>query len=230
MYKEGADAWTNKSVDQKLLGFHDVITDGKTGLDVLFPMCGKTQLMLTFEERRHHSVVGIEWSEVAVKQFFKDNSLIYDTKFCDVGGIQVPVYKARDKAITIYCSDIFTFTDDNLGGFDCVFDHGSIGSFDASQGKRREYADIMSKFTRSGGRMFVSFFDYDHSEHPTMPFAVTEEEVMSLYKEHFKSPQLLQKYDATETRAVFKMSPSTKLPVWTFSRFSWKLMLLAKQL
>ena len=75
--------------------------------------------------------------------------------------------------------------EDNLGGVDCIFDHGSIGSFDFTDTvERTMYAELMNSFTKPGGRIVLSFFDYEHSEHPTVPFAVTEEEVTTLYKEH----------------------------------------------
>ena len=32
----------------------------------------------------------------------------------------MPVYTAHNKAITIYCGDLFAFKEDNLGGFDCI--------------------------------------------------------------------------------------------------------------
>ena len=81
----------------------------------------------------------------------------------------MPVYTAHDKTITIYCGDLFAFKEDNLGGFDCIFDHGSIGSFDLTKVKRTTYAEIMDSFTKPGGRILLSFFDYEHSEHPLYP-------------------------------------------------------------
>ena len=141
----------------------------------------------------------------------------------------MPVYTANDKTVIIYCGDLFAFKEDNLGGFNCIFDHGSIGSFDFTDVKRTMYAELMSSFTRPGGRNLLSFFDYEHSEHPTVPFAVTEEEVTTLYKDHFKPPQLLHEFDATKTINLFDIKEGrTLFPVWTLSRFSWKVVLLIK--
>ena len=138
------------------------------------------------------------------------------------------MYTASDKAITIYCGDLFAFKEDNLGGFDCIFDHGSIGSFDFIEIPRSTYAELMTSFTKPGGKILLSFFDYEHSEHPTVPFAVTEKEVVNLYKENFKTPELVQEFDDTKTADLFNMSPNTIFPVWTLNRFSWKLLLLVK--
>ena len=86
----------------------------------------------------------------------------------------------------------------------------------------------MNSFRKPGGKILLSFFDYEHSEHPTVPFAVTEREVVDLYKENFKTPELVQEFNATKIAALFNMSPNTIFPVWTLSRFSWKLLLLVK--
>ena len=224
LYKEQKDSWTNKVVDDKLLNFHDIVTNGKSGLDILIPMCGRSQILLRLAEKGHH-VVGIEWSEVAVKQFFKENDLPFSTQSYHLGREQIPVYTANDKAITIYCGDLFSFKDDNLGGFDCIFDHGSIGSFDFTTVTRETYASLMNSFTKPNGRILLSTFDYEHSEHPTIPFAVTEEEIVKLYREHFQPPQLLQELNANDYCSAF---PSILLPVQALSRFSWKLFLLVK--
>ena len=50
----------------------------------------------------------------------------------------------------------------------CIFDYGSIGSFDFTDVKRSTYAELMSSFTRPGHRNLLSFFDYEHSKHPTV--------------------------------------------------------------
>lgn len=77
-------------------------------------------------------------------------------------------------------------------------DQGSIGSFDFTKVTRETYASLMSSFVKPNGRMIVSIADYECSEHPTLPFAVTEEEIVKLYKEYFQAPELLQEYNAND--------------------------------
>ena len=228
LYKENKDEWTSHTVDSELMKFHEMFTDGKTGLDILVPMCGRSKVMLTLAESGHR-VVGIEWSEPGVKLFFEDNELKYTTKLYDVGGIEMPVYCASDKPITIYCGNLFAFKEDNLGGFDCIFDHGSIGSFDFKEVTRATYAGLMKSFTKPGGRILLSIFDYDHSEHPTIPFAATEKEVVSLYQKSFPNPKLIKEFDTSQATNLFSLGPGTLFPVWTFSHFAWKIILLTKQ-
>ena len=79
IYEEQKDGWTSKVMDDRLLEFHDAITNGRSGLNILVPMCGRSQIMFTLAEKGHR-VVGIEWSEVAVKKFFKENNLPCSTR------------------------------------------------------------------------------------------------------------------------------------------------------
>ena len=229
LYQKGLDNWTNEAADQELLKFRSTLTNGKTDLDILVPMCGKTKAMLSLAEEGHR-IVGIEWSKVAVEQFFEENNLEYTTQLCSIGGTDIPKYKAKEKAVTIYCGDFFAFKQHRLDPFDCVFDHGSLGSFDVQVEPRTTYAEIINSFTKTGGRILLSIFDYEQAERPTMPFAVTEAEVGVLYEKCFKL-QLLQEFDSKKMTDVFKSSEHTFLSascLLSLSRFAWKILLLVK--
>ena len=227
LYGTGGDAWTDDAVYEELFKFQDILTDGATGLDILLPLCGRTKMMLWLAEKGHR-VVGIEWSDAAVKMFFEENSLSYEVKPYAVGEIITHQYTATEKAITIYCGDYFAFEKDNLGGFDCILDHGSMGSF--VEAKRMKYVEITKSFAKSGGRMVLSVFDYEHEEHPSVPFAVTYREVATLYKDTFSDAELLQQYNAEKTSKLFHLEndKNSIFPIWTFSRFAWKVFLLIK--
>ena len=73
LYQKGKDNWTKEAADQELLMFRPMLTDNKTGLDIFVPMCGKTKVLLLLAGEGHR-VVGIEWSKVAVEQFFEENN------------------------------------------------------------------------------------------------------------------------------------------------------------
>ena len=230
LYQKRLDNWTKEAVDQELLMFRPMLTDNKTSLDIFVPMCGKSKVMLLLAEEGHR-VVGIEWSKVAVEKFFEENNLEYTTQLCSIGGTDVTKYKAKEKEVTMYCGDFFAFKQHKLGPFDCVLDHGSLGSFDVQVEPRTTYAEIINSFIKPGGRMLLSVFDYEQAEHPTMPFAVTEAEVGVLYKNSFEL-QLLQEFDRKKTKDLFKSSENTFISascLLSLSRFSWKIFLLVKQ-
>ena len=230
MYESKNDIWTSLEGDQELMKFLDILTDGRSSLDVLVPMCGKTHAMILLSDKGHR-VVGIEWSKPAVECFFNENNLTYNKRLVTIGEIEVMMYSANDRYITIYCGDFFAFKHDNLGGFDCIFDHGAIGCFDFTEIKRTTYAEMINLFTRPGGRVLLSTFDYEHSERPIVPFAVTEDEIRAIYKDYFKSPRLLAEMDAAKAADTFnlRVQGPIQFQVWTLSRFSWKLFLLEKQ-
>ena len=82
-------------------------------------------------------------------------------------------------------------------------DHASVESFECSKEKRQSYAKIVSSLTKPRGKLLFSYFDYIHSEHPSVPFAITEEEVCELYRDSFEPPELLQSIDAeTSSRCL----------------------------
>ena len=94
-----------KAINQELLKFQSILTEGKTDLDILVPMCGKAKVMLSLADEGHY-IVGIEWSKVAVEQFIEESNLEYTTQSCSIGGTNIPKYKAKGKAVTIYCAAI----------------------------------------------------------------------------------------------------------------------------
>ena len=227
LYVNKKDVWTMEEADDVFTEFYKELTQGKANQNILVPLCGRSKVMITLADQGHN-IVGIEWSKVAVEMFFEENELSYVKSVYNLDGKEAPLYKAKEKAIAIYCADIFAFKDhQGFGPFDCILDHGSIGSFDTS---RTIYATLMSPFTKPGGRVLMSIFDYDHSEHPSIPFAVTEEEVNSLFKEDFKSITLVKELDAQRTADIFAMhDPDCIFPVLTLSRMSWKVLLMVKK-
>ena len=163
LYLESKDVWSSIEADYRLLKFEDLFTNGLIGLDFFVPLCGRAKVMLLLA-RKGHRIVGVEWSRLAVEQFFKENNLAYSTESCTIRETTMLKYTAKDEAIIVYCGNFFAFEGHNLGLFDCVFDNGSIVSVDID--KREKYADIINSLTRPGGRILLSVFDYRHSEHP----------------------------------------------------------------
>ncbi len=81
---------------------------------------------------------------------------------------------------------------------------------------------------KPGGRIIFSFFDYIHSEHPSIPYAVTEDEVRLMYnKDSFKHLTLLQDIGVKEAMEFVgvKEGENIHFPLWEMSRYSWKIVL-----
>ncbi|XP_064403828.1 thiopurine S-methyltransferase-like [Halichondria panicea] len=202
-YKEGKDKWTSTKVDGMLMKNFERL-DEASKLNILLPMCGKTGLLLSLVDKGH-KMVGIEWAELAIVPFFEEHGLAYVKK----EDKDVTVYSAKNKDITLYCCDILLF-------------NRLAGSFDL----------IITSFLKPGGRIIFSFFDYIHSEHPSIPYAVTEDKVRLMYSEgSFKPLTLLQEIDVKDTMEFFsvKEGDDVHFPVWELSRYSWKIVLLMKK-
>lgn len=229
IYQDGEDTWTRAEADKEIMQLtREHVTRGVVGSSVFVPMCGRSKVLLQLADEGHR-VVGVEWSSFAVEQFMEENKLSYFVDQCNIAGQQTPVYRAMEKNITVYCCDLFLLKDHTLGQFDCVCDHGSIGSFYPTDENRKTYAGIITSLLTPGGRMLLSMFDYDHAEHPSMPFATTEADVENLYKEFFSQIVVLKEIDAKGTAEVFPQNPSSILQLQVgYSRFSWKLLLLVK--
>ena len=231
IYQKNLDVWTNELADKMLLQHLDTLTGGRTGLDILVPLCGKTAVMMTLLEKGHR-VVAIEWSLTSLMQFFEKHDLAYDKSTISIGEVEIPVFTAREKPLTIYGGDFFLFQQEKLvpSSFDCVFDHGAIGCFECSKEKRQAYAKIVSSLTKPRGKLLFSYFDYIHSEHPSVPFAITEEEVCELYRDSFEPPELLQSIDAETSIRYFglKDDGNCLFPIWELSHFEWKIVILEK--
>ena len=71
VYQKG---FAKEGADLELFKFRSTLMNGKTDLDILVPMSGKSKVLLSLAEEGHR-VVGIEWSKVAVEQFFEENNL-----------------------------------------------------------------------------------------------------------------------------------------------------------
>ena len=105
-YEVGEDIWTKEAVNQKLMEFHETLINGKSGLDVLVHVWKNPNHAVSCGERASCCWYRMVY-KVAVKQFFEENKLEYTTQLCSIGGTDIPMYKAKDKAVTVYCGDFF---------------------------------------------------------------------------------------------------------------------------
>ena len=227
LYQDKNDFWTQDAAYDMYMELSNSLTRGKANQNILVPLCGRSKLMLKLAEQGH-TIVGIEWSKTAIEAFFEENELAYQELFFKLKEKQIPMFRAKEKPITIYCGDLLTFQDHaGIGPFDWIQDHGSIGCFATG---RSSYAAIMDSFTKPGGKVLLSIFDYDHSEHPSIPFAVSEKEVNFLFKDNFKTITLEKELDATATAQIFHQESGGIFPVLKLSQMSWKIMLLEKNM
>ncbi|XP_003416503.1 thiopurine S-methyltransferase isoform X1 [Loxodonta africana] len=168
--------------------------DGST-LRIFFPLCGKAVEMRWFADLGH-SVVGVEISELAIREFFTEQNLSYSEEpIPEIPGAKV--FKSSSGNISLYCCNIFDLPRANIGQFDRFWDRGALVAI--NPGDRQRYADTMLSLTRKEFRYFLCVVSYDPTKHPGPPFYVPYAEIKRLFGTAL-SIHCLESVDAFEER------------------------------
>ncbi|XP_041269211.1 thiopurine S-methyltransferase isoform X5 [Onychostruthus taczanowskii] len=102
----------------------DVLLNGRSGLRIFFPLCGKAVEMKWLADLGH-SVVGVEISEQAVKEFFSEHSLPYcEEPVPEISGAKM--FQSTSGNISLYCCSIYDLSSSIVGKFDGVWDRGAL--------------------------------------------------------------------------------------------------------
>jgi len=152
---------------------------------VYVPLCGKS-LDMVFLAERADDVLGVEFVEQAVAEFFEERGLTAEIE-------TEPHVRYHAAPYTLYAADFFDLTPAELGHIDAVFDRASLVALDAPT--RVRYANHLGSILPSGARVLLVCFDYDQSEMNGPPYAVSSAEVVTLYEQEFEI-ELLETQDA----------------------------------
>ncbi|XP_014796423.1 PREDICTED: thiopurine S-methyltransferase-like [Calidris pugnax] len=83
----------------------DVLLNGRSGLRIFFPLCGKAVEMKWLADMGH-SVVGVEISEQALKEFFGEHGLSYSEEpVPEISGAKL--LQSTSGNISLYCCSIY---------------------------------------------------------------------------------------------------------------------------
>ena len=137
-----------------------------SGRRVLVPLCGKTPDLLWLEAQGN-DVVGVELSEIAVREFFEDNRLEYERS-----DGALAEYRALERLITLYCGDFFEFS---AGLFDAHYDRGALVALTTDL--RARYAKHTRTLLTDDAEQLVVTVDYDQAVCDGPPFSLSEEEI-----------------------------------------------------
>ncbi len=173
--------------------WNEFTQDKKT---VFVPLCGKSKDMLFFASQGH-KVIGVELSDIAVKEFFTENNIGYEVLIRD----DFQVYKSTDQSddITIYCGDIFNLTDRDLKNIGYIYDRAALIALPHEM--RLEYAQFMSGFKNIN--YFLITIEFDNLE-VGPPFSIDAEMVNDYLGDTFKIETALQKEVPLEKAGVHK--------------------------
>ena len=161
------------------------------GNKVFFPLCGKS-LDMIYLLNQGFSVVGVELSEIAIKQNIHENGLDYT--ITRVG--KFDLYSAKN--IEIYCGDFFSLSSKHLSDVKAVFDRKSLIALD--QNLRQKYVKHLNDIIPLGVRILLITLYYPQHQMSGPPFSVDRSEVESLFSMAFKY-QELKSFQDVENRS-----------------------------
>jgi thiopurine S-methyltransferase len=151
--------------------------DIPSGSTVMVPLCGKS-LDMMWLSKKVDLVIGVEISQKAVGQFFKDNQL--DVKRYKYAGFNV----YRSGNIEIWCGDFIKLPENKIPDISLIYDKASLTAL--PQSMRRKYADKMKSFIQNDTKLLLHLFDYPQEEMNGPPFSITPGEVQNLYSEKLR--------------------------------------------
>jgi len=159
----------------------------------LVPLCGKSADLAWLVARGHH-VVGVDISEVAASAFASEQGIAMTVT------TEPPFRVFRGERIAYYVGDFFNIKPDRIGRFDLIYDRAALIAL--PRDKRSEYAQHLKSLLTAGGHMLLIALEYDPKKMEGPPFAVTEAEVRSLFKE--LTATKLHEYDCIDEESRFK--------------------------
>ncbi|XP_010000597.1 PREDICTED: thiopurine S-methyltransferase [Chaetura pelagica] len=168
----------------------DVLLNGRTGLRIFFPLCGKAVEMKWLADMGH-SVVGVEVSEQALREFFAEHGLQYrEEPVPEISGAKK--WQSASGNISLYCCSIYSLSSSIVGKFDGVWDRGALVAVNPRD--RQRYASLMVTLMEKNSSYLLVTVSYDPNKHKGPPFYVPESEIKSLFGNHFEI-KCLQKVD-----------------------------------
>ncbi|QEW06736.1 thiopurine S-methyltransferase [Nitrincola iocasae] len=143
---------------------------------VFVPLCGKSLDMLWLREQGH-AVLGIELSEMALKQFFSENQLPFT--YQQKGDFVC----FQTEQMRLLAGDFFNLTADDIAPIDAVYDRASLIALPPEM--RVGYARHMARLLPEGAHILLISLEYDDGTLKGPPFCVRQVEVQQLFSKWF---------------------------------------------
>jgi len=183
----------------------------EAGTTVLVPLCGKSRDLLWLEERGH-DVIGVEFVESAVLDFFRENNLFWEETE-QYGHL---CYQARGRNIRIFVCDFVQLADDYCGQqLDTLYDRAALIAL--PEDMRAPYIVACRKLLCSPPQGLLVSLKYAPKAMEGPPFSVTPEEVEQLWNGQL---DLVEKVDMLSSmpRAITSGVQSLDEYFWVFSQ------------
>ena len=172
--------WHGDRITQELVEYFELF-ELETRDKVFVPLCGKS-LDMIYIMNQGFSVVGVEISEIGVRQFFSENNLTYKITKVD----DFDLYSSEN--LEIYCGDFFSLTSKHLNNVKAVLDSKSLIALEPDL--RQKYAKHLNDIISLGVRILLVTLQYPQHQMSGPPFSVDKSEVESLFSMTFETREL----------------------------------------
>jgi len=167
--------------NQHLVSFwHELGVD--SGNTVFVPLCGKSQDLLWLYQQGY-CVIGIEFSELAVKAYFEENKLPFSRSSLvqaeDQSASPISIWKSE--TTTLLCGDFFALKPTDLGSVHAVYDRAALIALPTEM--RQRYVQHFKSLFENDLRVLLVTLEYPQEEMQGPPFSVEESEVLDLYSQ-----------------------------------------------
>jgi thiopurine S-methyltransferase len=184
--------WHKNTYNTRLLKFLPYL-NLEAGDEVFVPLCGKS-LDMRYLLEQGLKVLGVEISELAVKQFFTENNLEYTC----IKQVNFLLFKGEN--INIYCGDYFDLSQAHLKNTKGVYDRAALIAL--PEQLRKRFASHLCVIMANDCRILLLTLNYPQSQMSGPPYSVSEIEVVSIYGKTFKHQQL-ECFDDLENESKF---------------------------
>ncbi|GIU21162.1 thiopurine S-methyltransferase [Shewanella schlegeliana] len=176
---------------------------------VFVPLCGKSLDMCFLAEQGHH-VVGCELNELAVQQFYRENSLPFEVSRI------AEHQRFHTEQVTIYQGDIFTLDAPELTATTAFYDRAALIAWPEEM--RLSYARQLAKLIPANSVGLLITLDYPQAELNGPPFAVSDDWLQANLAEDFEierldsedvlsdNPRFVKKQVSWLTESVYKLT------------------------
>jgi thiopurine S-methyltransferase len=169
-------------------------TGAKEGDAVFVPLCGKSRDMLWLRDQGH-SVIGVEFSPLAVADFFAENGLKAST--AQHGRLQL----SDTGNIRLFCGDVFDLAAEDVKPARAGYDRAALIALPPDL--RRKYAGHLLNILPPRCSMLLITLEYPEGAMEGPPFSVREDEVRSLFA-GAASVKLLDRHDALDENSPLR--------------------------
>ena len=176
------ERWRRGDIGFHQSGGHDLLRKYWPALavrpeaSVFVPLAGKS-VDMRWLAAQGHRVIGVEFSEVAIDQFFAENSLVPAIA-------QRGAFKRKSAGpYTLLYGDFFELTVDDLDGATAAYDRAALIALPPAM--RPRYATYLASLLPAAARVLLISVAYPDGEIEGPPFSVPGDEVARLFDETF---------------------------------------------